>query len=333
MPRSVVAVDTTVFYASVARLVEGDPKPKCGYKFAYAIKENAHHPVTEMLKQEELAEQVVDAIIAGGVPELVVLVTQVPQGLKSTTKAVSKGQYQRVTTGDVTATRRIGVHWALVRRLHAKRIPVAEISMLTLGYVLNGRGAWGKEAYTALADRVHELWPEAQCPTRPMEDNPDKEIPDARYRMSTVGLAALGMIAAGIPITYGIDGDPLPVTKKLIQDIRRGSAFPPGFNVGDAPHRAVVAEHKASKRERDAKRATEFFEALAETESETARTLPLVEMEKFEPRTEDGKQALKRRRAQEEENRLTGGRPGETAAQREAREEEARITAGLETET
>lgn len=205
--RSVVALDSTVFYTSIARIVEGDETPYAGYMHADAVAAS-HHPAAEARRHIDLAEQVVDALTSSrhGAPALVVLV-------KPNLGAMAK---------DPSGHRRLGVHWELVRQLDDAEIPVGEVSLLSTQKACLGRAEWGKRGTDPLAKWVAEQWSGFAAPTR---EDKGKHVPDARYRATTVALAAVAAIAAGFPVPQ------LPATDEVLVALRSGVSLPPEFGL------------------------------------------------------------------------------------------------------
>ncbi|GAB4680655.1 hypothetical protein [Mycobacterium avium] len=193
MARSVVAIDTTVFYASMCRLVDGNPRPLLGGVQTDPT-EGRHTVAAEMRKHREFAADIVRRVTesAHGKPELVVLRKPEVGNVKA----------------DPSGVRRVGVHWELVRQLDDAHIPVAEVPIYTvqraLGLPVND--------YGRLTARLTELYPDAAHPVL-------GDKPDPRYRMTTVGLALAGAVPTGI-------GVPVEVTDDLLVALRRGADFP-----------------------------------------------------------------------------------------------------------
>lgn len=225
MARSVVALDTTVFYTSIARLISGDPKPYVGFRHAPEISKKMkirHYPAMEMNRHAELAEEVVEAVTTSphGVPELVVLV-------KPNIGALAK---------DPSGHRRLGVHWELVRQFHAANVPVGEVSLLSVQKACLGRAQWGKRGTDPLTEWVSENWVDFELPLR--EDDNGNFVPDERYRTTTVALAAVAALAAGFPVPQ------LPVSDDVLAILRSGSQMPPSARLPEVSEKWV----KSSKR-------------------------------------------------------------------------------------
>lgn len=287
MARIIAAVDTTVYHASIALLVEGNPKPRCGRRVSRTIVQ--HHPAAEMEKQSELAAAVVEAVTKKGKPELAML-TEPVVGVQ----LPSKGQ-----KGDPSARRRLGVHWELVRQLHEAKIPVAELPLKVLERAVVGRAARGVAGVQPVEDWVHIHFPAAQRPADE-DGNPDK-----LYRLTTVALAAVGCVVAGVPLPRAIaEIDPLPVTEDLLRIIKNGGNFPPDFRITPDDHPTDLArrERAAAKKVSDRARLDKFIEKKRQEELEDIATLPIAELENLKPRNPAAVAALRRRRARAEDD-------------------------------
>ncbi|ETA93281.1 hypothetical protein [Mycobacterium avium] len=263
MTRNVVAVDATVYYASVARLVEGEPAPRCGGVITKDIDGVQHHLAAEARKHREFAERITDRILKGGAPELVVL---------------RKPEVGNART-DPSGVRRLGVFWELVRNLDDASIPVAEVPLYTVARIVGAP----VHDYTALAARLMELYPEAKLPEI-------EGTPDPRYRVSTIGLAAVGAVVAGIET-------PLTITDVMLDTARRGGDYPPRFiPAADAERHAARAEQLKRNREQDKRSRAE---AWYERQLEDIAKLPMAELtDRFGergPRNQALKAAWKRR--------------------------------------
>lgn len=229
MTRNVVAVDATVFYASVARIIEGEPAPKCGGVITKSVEGFRHHLAAEYRKQREFAERIADRVLNGGEPELVVL---------------RKPEVGNTRT-DPSGARRVGVFWELVRAFDDAGVPVADVPIHT---VTRLRGLKPSASYTDLAASCAALYPEVRLP----------EIdgkPDARYRATTIGLAVVGALVAGIET-------PIPVTDEVRTIVRRGGDYPPRF-VPDAEAQGYAEQTASLKRNRVAdkkRRASDWYD-------------------------------------------------------------------------
>ncbi|QSM92985.1 hypothetical protein I3U40_18180 [Mycobacteroides abscessus subsp. abscessus] len=264
---TVVAVDVTVAYASMVLIRDGET-PQLAYRVTKGLDDpnaNArvdHHPAAEMRKNVEFASVVVDAVTKLK-PDLVVLRQPGVGTIVSTQKSTRSRTQKWNVTGDSSAIRRMGVHWKIVELLDTAGVPVAEASVEAVSMMVLGKLTRG---YAEVADACMALYPAAQPPSRDGK-------PDPRFRMTTLGLALIGAIAAGIDT-------PITVDDRVLDAISRGTAFPPRFRVPRAgedyiEHAALRRRNTAAARtEAKAKRAESWYE----TQLEAIRTLPVVEL-------------------------------------------------------
>ena len=246
--------------------MEGDETPYVGYMHAAAVAAS-HHPAAEVRRHIDLAEQVVDALTSSrhGVPTLVVLV-------KPQMGALAK---------DPSGHRRLGVHWELVRQLNAAGIPVGEVSILSVQKACLGRAEWGKRGTAPLAQWVAEQWADYAAP---MREDKGKQVPDARYRATTVALAAVAAIAAGFPVPQ------LPATDSVIASLRRGCSLPPSARFPET----------AAKWDKNAKRLSP--DEYVQERLTLIKTLPVSELETWHtPRNRELRRALEARLGTNEE--------------------------------
>lgn len=270
MARSVVALDSTVFYTSIARIVEGDETPYVGYMHAAAVAAS-HHPAAEVRRHIDLAEQVVDAVKESrhGVPELVMLV-------KPHIGSLAK---------DPSGHRRLGVYWELVRQFAAEDIPVGEVSLLSVEKAALGRAEWGRKGTDPLAQWVSEQWADYAAPMR--EDAKGNDVPDERYRATTVAVAAVAALAAGFPVAQ------LPATDSVIASLRRGCSLPPSARFTET----------AAKWEKNSKRLSP--DEYVQERLTLIKTLPVTELETWHtPRNRELRRALEARLGTNEEAEL-----------------------------
>lgn len=269
--RSVVALDTTVFYTSIARLIAGDPQPRCGYRYAAPVT-RVHDPSSEVRRHTDLANQVVSAIVGStfGVPELVLMVR--PQ--------------LGTMTDDPSAQRRVAVYWEIVRQLDTQRVPVGEVSLLSVQKAALGSGQWGKKGTDALEQWVADTYPEYIAPTF-TDEKTGKVKADPRYRSTTVAAAAVAALVAGL-------SSPLAGNDDAIHSLRAGISLPDGVSL-PAPSTTRSGKPRKSRDEY-------VTEKLAFIETAT-----LEELEGMNPRSPELKRAIKQRMNRDEEKALMGG--------------------------
>ncbi|SLH66634.1 Uncharacterised protein [Mycobacteroides abscessus subsp. abscessus] len=275
--RSVVALDSTVFYTSIARLVEGDETPYVGYMHADPV-EKRHYPAAEVRRHIDLAASVVDAVKESrhGVPELVVLV-------KPHIGSLAK---------DPSGHRRLGVHWELVRQFSEADIPVGEVSLLSVEKAALGRAEWGRKGTDPLAQWVADQWSGYAAPMR--EDAKGNDVPDERYRATTVAVAAVAALAAGFPVPQ------LPATDSVIASLRRGCSLPPSARF---PETAAKWEKNSTRLAPD---------EYVQERLTLIKTLPVSELETWHtPRNRELRKAWEQRLGSNEEaeleKRMMGG--------------------------
>lgn len=264
MTRSVVALDSTVFYTSIARFVAGDPSPKCGYRYAADVTPH-HAPAQEMARHVDLAAQVVTAITKSrfGTPDLVLMVRP----------------HIGTSSADPSAARRVAVWWEIVRQLDAAGVPVGEVSLLSVQKAALGAASFGKRGTDALAQWVTEQWAGW---TPPLFDGK----PDPRYRVTTLAVSAAGALAAGFAVPQ------LPVTDDVVHALRGGMNLPGGLRLPDTAPR-TAGKQRLSRDEYISERLVEI-NSLPISELETWKR----------PRSPELKRALEKRMAKEEERRV-----------------------------
>jgi len=246
MARRVTAVDSTVFYASVATLVEGESKPRCGRVIAPdRDPDEPQHLAAEHMRHIALATRIVTAVTKTGNPDLVVL--RRPNfgtgagDRKPGTRRVGSGDQRREVKVDTSALRRLAVHWELVRQFSELGVPVAELGLISAEQALTGTVA----GYSALAKATRALYPEMTVPTI---DNGSRE--DPRYRVTTAALATLGAVALRMPT-------PLTVTETVWSALRRGGDFPPSVALPEAVSTSAAGTARAAEKKT---RVAKFYE-------------------------------------------------------------------------
>lgn len=168
MSRSVIALDVTVTAVSIARIAEGEPTPSTGLIVAPPSGRDFALSATRT-RTDITAEMVMDAVLAKGLPSLVVM------------SKLTLGDMNR----DPSGGRRAALWWAVVARLLDAGIPVGELATATAMKWMCGHGAVGHRGYAALDRAVRDTWPSVR----------DR---GETYRMSTVALSAAGCAVAAI---------------------------------------------------------------------------------------------------------------------------------------
>lgn len=245
MARSVVALDPTVGGVSVARITDGVDTPTAGYLESDKLS-GKRSPRTDLHKHVKFVASVVERVMENP-PTLVVLAKLAIAPIRS------KGG------GDPTAARRAGVWWELVRAFDTAGVPIGEVSILTVGKVVLGKGQWGQVGYAALAAEINRAYPDIVHPT------------DEHYRPTTVGLAACGAIAVGIPMAWD-------VTDARLRALAAGSDFPTAWTPPPTLREYqqwIEWRHRSGIRDAAAKaRAAHRREVAAEREAEAVSTTP-----------------------------------------------------------
>lgn len=259
--RKVTAIDATVFYASVATIVEDESKPRCGRVIAPdRDPKEPQHLAAEHQRHITLARRIAAAVTKAGNPDLVVL--RRPSfgtgagDRKPGTRRVGHGDQRREVKVDTSALRRLAVHWELVRQFSEIGVPVAELGLISAEQALTGT----VQGYTALAAATRSLYPELVIPK--LEDGSRE---DPRYRVTTAALATLGAVALRMPT-------PLAVTEQVWSALRKGGDFPPGISLPEAVSTSSAGlARTAAKKTRVA--------AFYEKETEKLQELSLADLE------------------------------------------------------
>lgn len=252
----VVAVDATTSYASIASYTAESPTVDGVTRVARIVPTRSDRDaadrslVTEHRLRTEFAALVVSAVTRTGAPDLVVLRRPTLSRGAGTRKAGARrlGRGTETFNPDISAIRRLGVHWELVRLFGEAGVPVAEIGLITAELALTGKHV--SEGYTALAAKVSELAPEL-APPAVTEDSRAKHEglaeraagdADPLYRMSTVALAWLGAVTLRAKT-------PLKVTERTVELLRKGGDFPPSItlptSLGDTSERRTEKARRA----------------------------------------------------------------------------------------
>lgn len=259
--RKVTAIDSTVFYASVATLVEGESKPRCGRVIAPdRDPDEPQHLAAEHQRHIALAARIVAAVTKSGNPDLVVL--RRPNfgtgagDRKPGTRKVGHGSQRREVKVDTSALRRLAVHWELVRQFSESGVPVAELGLISAEQALTGT----VQGYTALAKATRALYPELTVPR-----TEDGKREDPRYRVTTAALATLGAVALRM-------GTPLTVTETVWSALRVGGDFPPSVKLPEAVSTSAAGVARAAEKKT---RVAKFYER----EEEKLNELSLGDLE------------------------------------------------------
>lgn len=171
MTRYVIALDPVTSGTSVALIVEGTETPAVVWIPAPAVNSNRSIAAT-VHRTVATAESVLDSVLRGGKPTLVVMMKPLCDDIHS----------------DPSGPRRMMLSGEIMRRLVESDVRVGEVPPMTLNKWVLGQfvaGKKGQELVTkAMKDTFHGI---------------DTEGLDSRFRWSTVALAAAGCFATGIP--------------------------------------------------------------------------------------------------------------------------------------
>lgn len=170
MNRYVIALDPVTSGCSVALIVEGTETPAVVWIPAPAA--NSNRSIAAMVSRTvATAEKVMDSVLRGGKPTLVVMMKPLCDDIHS----------------DPSGPRRMMLSGEIMRRLVESDIRVSEVPPMTLNKWTLGRFVGGTEGIKlvekTMKDTFHGI---------------DTEDLDSRFRWSTVGLAAAGCLAVGI---------------------------------------------------------------------------------------------------------------------------------------
>ncbi|SHX64667.1 hypothetical protein [Mycobacteroides abscessus] len=183
--RSVYGIDVTVSAVSVVRIAESDPVLKAAAVLVTSDAGAVHTVASTLQKLTAAADSVTAAVLARGVPSVVVM---------------SKGLWNDMRA-DPSASRRLALWWFIADRLRSEGAPIAEFPLPTL--TTWARGGSGKSTGKMLEHQgllAKELWPavgELAAPFRP----------------GTALLAAAGAMAVGI-------GTPVAPTQERLNILR-----------------------------------------------------------------------------------------------------------------
>lgn len=237
MARRVTAIDATVFYASVATIVEGESRPRCGRVIApERVEGEPQHLAAEHMRHIALAARIVTAVTKSGNPDLVILrrpsIGTGAGDRKPGTRTVGRGDQRREVKVDTSALRRLAVHWELVRQFAELGVPVAELGLISAEQALTGK----VQGYTSLATATRTLYPDMSVPKT---DDGSRE--DPRYRVTTAALATLGAVALRMDT-------PLTATETVWSALRKGGDFPPSVKLPEAVSTSAAGTARAAKK-------------------------------------------------------------------------------------
>ncbi|QSN22135.1 hypothetical protein I3U41_05865 [Mycobacteroides abscessus subsp. abscessus] len=169
---------------SVAAFVEGAPSPVT--KFVAAPRITDFDVLHQTARTLTTAELVMESVLRSGIPDLVVM-------MKPTMGDARK---------DTSAPRRMMLVGEIQRRLVEARIPVCEVSPMTLvGWLLGGGRKYPPRDFGLLEKAVRDAWAVGET--------------DSRFRLTTVALAAAGAVAVGIPTAKRVENSSLSALSEM----------------------------------------------------------------------------------------------------------------------
>ncbi|QSM94333.1 hypothetical protein I3U40_00255 [Mycobacteroides abscessus subsp. abscessus] len=184
--KHVIALDPVTSGCSVALMAEDSPIPLVRWIPAPVANSNRSVAAT-VGRTVATAESVLNSVLRSGKPALVVMMKPLCDDIHS----------------DPSGPRRMMLSGEIMRRLVESDVRVAEIPPMTLTKWVLGQfvpGKKGQESVTkAMKDTFHGI---------------DTENLNARFRWSTVGLAAAGCLAVGIETR-------IDVTDARLRDLRQ----------------------------------------------------------------------------------------------------------------
>ncbi|MBN7457550.1 hypothetical protein [Mycobacteroides abscessus] len=180
-PRTVWAVDVTTSVISLARITESTPPSRPLIGAVHPVSVAAHSPYSTWHHAKSAAKAVVEKIVSGGSPTLVIMAKNVWQNMER----------------DSSAERRFRLYNAVEDLLFAAQIPVAEFPYATVARVLLGHTPRGKD--TAIMARLEAAAGELWDIVPPTKDVNGKAV-RVPFRVPVSTLAAVGATAVGVPV-------------------------------------------------------------------------------------------------------------------------------------
>ncbi|MBN7483194.1 hypothetical protein [Mycobacteroides abscessus] len=185
MSRFVVGLDAVVTGVSVCAFVEGASAPVT--RFVRAPRIDNFDVLNQTARTLTTAELTMESVLRSGVPELVVMMKP------------AMGDSRK----DTSAPRRMMLVGEIQRRLIEARIPVAEISSMTLvSWLLGGGRKYPPRDFSALEAAVQDAW-------RPAEV-------ESEFRLTTVGVSAAAAVITGIPTRKSVENSSLAALRDMV---------------------------------------------------------------------------------------------------------------------
>lgn len=184
MSKFVVGIDAVVTGVSIAAFGEGADGPVT--RFVRAPRIDNFDVLSQTARTLVTADETMKSVLRSGVPELVVMMKP------------SMGDARK----DTSAPRRMMLAGEIQRLLVEARIPVAEVSSMTLVSWLMGAGRkYPPRDFSALEAAVQDAW-------RPGAVEPE-------FRLTTIGVAGAAAVVAGIPTRKSVENSSLAALREL----------------------------------------------------------------------------------------------------------------------
>ncbi|QSM95690.1 hypothetical protein I3U40_08080 [Mycobacteroides abscessus subsp. abscessus] len=188
MTRYVIALDPVTSGCSIALIVEGEPTPAVVWLPAPSANSNRSVAAT-VNRTVATAEKVMDSVLRGGLPTLVVMMKPLCDDIHS----------------DPSGPRRMMLSGEIMRRLVDADVKVSEVPPMTLNKWLLGDFVPGKKGQEAVEKTVRSTF-----------SGIDTTDLNAKFRWSTVALAAAGCLATGIETRLDVTDDRLKNLKLMV---------------------------------------------------------------------------------------------------------------------
>lgn len=184
MSRFVVGLDCVVTGVSVAAFVDGADAPVT--RFVRAPRIDNFDVMHQIARTLVTADETMKSVLRSGVPELVVMMKP------------AMGDARK----DTSAPRRMMLVGEIQRRLVEARIPVAEVSAMTLvSWLLGGGRKYPPRDFGALEQAVQDSWRVGEV--------------DEGFRLTTVAVAAAAAVVVGIETKKKVENSSLAALSEM----------------------------------------------------------------------------------------------------------------------
>ncbi|WP_157932218.1 hypothetical protein [Mycobacteroides abscessus] len=184
MTRFVVGLDCVVTGVSVCAFVDGADAPVT--RFVRAPRIDNFDVMHQTARTLTTAELTLESVLRSGVPDLVAMMKP------------AMGDSRKDTSGP----RRMMLAGEVQRRLVEARIPVVEISAMTLvSWLLGGGRKYPPRDFSALERAVQDAW-------RPGDVEPE-------FRLTTIAVAAAAAVVAGIETRKSVENSSLAALSEV----------------------------------------------------------------------------------------------------------------------